>query len=135
MYVYRFERNGIGPYINRSSAYRITHKRKRFRQVQKYIALQADYQRGLTEEQYDNYQKAHSHKKYMFACSSKEQLKRYFFGDFKVLFSEGFRIKRYKVPDNEIIDMGGEVAFPVRYHKLQSVPKIKRVRKALTPSR
>src|SRR5688500_6928666 len=117
MIVYRFEKNGIGPYISRSNAYRITQKRTRYRRVKKYIALQAEYDKRRTEEHTNNYSIAHGKAKYMFGCSSKEQLKRYFYGDFKVLFSQGFRIKRYKVPDDKVIDMGGEVAFPVRYHK------------------
>lgn len=63
----------------------------------------------------------------MFGCSSKENLRIYFGGDFKGLFKEGFRIKRYKVPSTEVLDMGVEVAFPVKYHKLQTYKKVKEI--------
>lgn len=68
---------------------------------------------------------AHSKKKYMYGCKSKEQLRAYFGGNFKLLFKNGYRIKRYSVPDEEVLDMVVEVAFPVKYHKLQTVKKVK----------
>lgn len=120
MIVYRFERDGIGPYMRRSRAYRVTASRTKYRRVQKYAKIQQDYWKTVKEEHRLNYTKAHQDPRYLFACSSKEQLKRYFFGDFKILFKEGFRIKRYSVPDHEVMDLGQEVAFPVKYHKLSS---------------
>ena len=132
MIIYRFEKNGIGPYINRSNAYRITQKRRKYRRVKKYENLWSEERKKMTDSHLNNYYKVHESRKYMYGCRSKEQLKMYFFGDFKVLFSQGFRIKRYKVPDEEVIDMGTEVAFPVKYHKLQTVNKIKKVRNELS---
>ncbi len=128
MIVYRFEKNGIGPYISRSNAYRITRERMKYRSVQKYMRLQKDQKRS--QENIDNYYKVHKSKEYMYGCITKEQLRLYFYGDFKILFKQGFRIKRYNVPDNHIVDLGTEVAFPVRYHKLQSVGGIERKTRA-----
>lgn len=126
MIVYRFERNGIGPYMSRSNAYRITKDRMKYRTVKKYTVLLREQQSKVTKEHYANYHIAHRHRKYIYGCSSKEQLKRYFYGDFKILFSQGFRVKRYKVPDDQILDLGNEVAFPVKYHKFQSVKKVEK---------
>lgn len=125
MIVYRFERFGIGPYISRSPAYRITRDRMKYRSVKKYTALQNNMKRP-TEEQVENYWKVHKDKQYIYGCTSKEQLRLYFYGDFKVLFKQGFRIKRYNVPDQEVISLGHEVAFPVRYHKLQTVTNVRK---------
>ena len=66
-------------------------------------------------------------KKYLFGCPSKECLRAYFGGHFKPLFQEGYRVKRYKVPDEEVVKMGIEVAFPVKYHKLGSTRKLNKV--------
>src|SRR5688500_2265462 len=116
MIVYRLEKNGIGPYISRSNAYRLTQKRTRYRRIKKYIPIQAEYDKRRTEEHTNKYIIAHGKAKYMFGCSSKEQLKRYFYGDFKVLFRQGFRIKRYKVLDDKFRYLCGDVVFPVWYH-------------------
>lgn len=126
MIIYRFEKNGIGPYMSRSSAYRITKGRKKYRSVQKYIVLQSEHRKNMTLEHFNNYDAAHRNKEYIYGCKNKEQLKRYFFGDFKILFSQGFRVKRYKVPDEEVLDLGQEVAFPVKYHKLQTIRGVER---------
>ena len=128
MIVYRFERNGIGPYISRAnSIYSRESKNNKVRK--KYHALYNQYiKRFKGNKIQENWQRSHRYKKYMYGCSSKEQLRTYFGGNFKPLFKEGFRIKRYKVPDEEMIDMGIEVAFPVKYHKLQTVKKIEKIR-------
>lgn len=70
--------------------------------------------------------KTHNDKSYIFGCSSKEQLRAYFDGTFKPLFAEGFRIKRYVVPDEEVVNMSTQVAFPVKYHKLKTVKAVKK---------
>jgi len=124
MIVYRFERNGIGPYMSRSTAYRITKERMKYRSVKKYTSLQKVQRQ--TEEHAKNYWKVHKEDQYIYGCTSKEQLRVYFFGDFKILFKQGFRIKRYNVPDSEVVDMGTQVAFPVRYHKLRTIKNIKK---------
>jgi hypothetical protein len=129
MIVYRFEKNGIGPYVSRSSQppngsfYR---KKETTRTEKKYAHLfEKSVAKIDSEARMKAWQEAHGDRRYMYGCSSKEALRIYFGGNFKPLFKQGFRIKRYKVPDNEIVDMGIEVAFPVKYHKLKSVKKIK----------
>lgn len=125
MIVYRFEKNGIGPYINNSGVIiSILSAGKTTRSEKKYQKLSSGY--SLNHE---NYLKAHKSSQYIYGCSSKEQLRVYFNGKFKDLFKHGFRIKRYKVPDKDVIDIGNQVAFPVKYHKLQSVNGIIRKKK------
>lgn len=129
MIVYRFEKNGIGPYVSRTnppngSFYR---KKEKTRTEKKYAALfNQKVQMIDSTDRLDKWSKAHSDKSYMYGCSSKENLRIYFGGSFKQLFKQGFRIKRYRVPDEEVLDMGIEVAFPVKYHKLQTIKKIQK---------
>jgi hypothetical protein len=127
MIIYRFEKNGLGPYINRSTT--LLRDNRKTRTSRKYNALLEQKMKSIdSEARFKNYMKAHEDKRYMYGCKSKEDLRMYFSGDFKSLFAQGFRIKRYKVPDEEVIDMAIEVAFPVRYHKLQKVSKIQKLR-------
>lgn len=128
MIVYRFERQGIGPYVSRRGSVMVLRTYRKNRSAKKYNARLTEYLKSGNVSRSDNWSKAHSDKKYMYGCKSKDQLRAYFGGNFKDLFKEGFRIKRYRVPDEEVIDMQIEVAFPVRYHKLQTVKKIQEVR-------
>lgn len=130
MIVYRFERNGIGPYVSRTQPANGSFYRKqgKTRTEKKYGALFQERLRQIDSiKRTNNYQRAHQSKEYMYGCKSKEDLRLYFGGDFKSLFSQGFRIKRYRVPDDEIIDIEIEVAFPVKYHKLQKLSKVQKV--------
>lgn len=128
MIVYRFEKNGIGPYtggvrMHTGSFFGIpptTRSEKKYsKQFDQMVAQLDSTQRNV------GWVKAHSNKEYMYGCSSKQYLRAYFRSRFKPLFKEGYRIKRYNVPDDQVIDMGIEVAFPVRYHKLQTIGKLK----------
>ena len=124
MIVYRFERNGIGPFAGPyRGPFRTDTKSKKTRTIIKAEEIAA------REAQMDNssfkaWDYAHSRSEYLYGCKSKAQLRAYFH-TFKELFRQGYRIKRYVVPDIEVIDMGTQVAFPVRYHKLQTVKKVK----------
>jgi hypothetical protein len=128
MIVYRFEKNGIGPYVGgmRMSAGSFyggiyaTRTGKKYSKKFDQLVLSVD-----STKRQDGWVKSHSKKEYLFGCASKETLRTYFRGNFKSLFKEGYRIKRYKVPDEEVIDMGVEVAFPVKYHKFQTIDKLK----------
>lgn len=120
MIVYRFERDGLGPYV---SGVRYRYEMRNEKAQKKYQHL---YKKSLHLYKHKASVKAHSSEEYIFGCSSKEQLRLYFNGNFRPLFKNGFRIKRYHVPDDEVIEMGYEVAFPVKYHKLQTVEKIQK---------
>lgn len=125
MIVYRFEKNGIGPYVNFSGVVPgMFNNYKNTRTQKKYAKLADKYSSSS-----DGYIRAHRSKRYLYGCSSKEQLRVYFNGNFKDLFKQGFRIKRYNIPDEAIVDIGSHVAFPVEYHKLQSVNGINRKKK------
>jgi hypothetical protein len=123
MIVYRFERNGLGPYISRGW---VKSSKKHAKSVKKHKALLKEMNNINRPSYNDNWLKAHRRKDYIFGCSSKLQLRAYFNNDFKHLFKAGYRIKRYPVPDEEVIDMYKEVAFPVKYHKMQSIGGINR---------
>lgn len=124
MIVYRFEKDGIGPYRRGLICFRKLDKPTRSEIV--YSRLRNENLSLIDDLLYKKaWDKAHDKEKYIFGCSSKEKLRIYFRGDFKSLFANGYRVKRYKVPDDEVVDMGMEVAFPVRYHKLQTVRKVK----------
>lgn len=127
MIVYRFERNGIGPYMSGRGTVMVLYRNtKESRTAKKYKALLDERFRQIdTIKREKNYIESHKDQKYMYGCKSKKDLRIYFGGDFKSLFAQGFRIKRYKVPDDEIIDIELEVAFPVRYHKFQKLSKLK----------
>lgn len=49
---------------------------------------------------------------YIFGAKSKELLKAYFSYNLKPYFADGYRIKTYDIPDDLVINMGHEVAFP-----------------------
>lgn len=130
MIIYRFEKNGIGPYIGRSNVGLGLFMRQpaKTKSEKKY---KREFEKLLEKAQLDRneqYIKAHKSQQYLYGCASKQQLRAYFGNNFKALFKQGYRIKRYKVPDEEVIDIVVEVAFPVKYHKLQSVRKIKQQR-------
>jgi hypothetical protein len=124
MIVYRFERNGIGPYVSNTGVLRPT--KPMTRTEKKYSIILNQHLIASNIDKYPAWVKAHGDNSLMYGCPSKELLRAYFCGDFKSLFKIGFRIKRYVVPDNEIIDIVTEVAFPVKYHKLQNVRTVKK---------
>lgn len=126
MIVYRFERNGIGPYITYYVTGKILRANNGQKSINKMNALRHVYEMSKTDEQVENFKKAHSDDQYMFGCGSKDALRAYFGTSFKALFAEGYRIKKYTVPYDEVLDMGIEVAFPVKYHKLRSKHILKR---------
>lgn len=127
MIIYRFERNGLGPYTSSSGINLFSQPKTRT--SRKYLRLRNKFYDKLDPiERQKNWGKSHGNKEYLFGCSSKDQLRAYFGGNFKDLFKQGFRIKRYRVPDDEVLKMGLEVAFPVKYHKLQKVRKIQELR-------
>ncbi len=127
MIVYRFEKNGIGPYVSKANGYFVKSERS----IKVMSALRRQYKQSETDEQMKNYVKAHGSKQYMYGCKEKKALRAYFGPSFKRLFSQGYRIKRYTVPDSEILDAGIEVAFPVKYHKLRSQRGIKKTIKKM----
>lgn len=131
MIVYRFERNGLGPYVGglrvtKRSFYVNDSKRRTSRVYQ--AKFEEMMRKRFEVDHMKTWGKAHRSKDYMFGCSSKDGLRMYFRGNFKPLFQDGYRIKKYKVPDEEVLDMGAEVAFPVKYHKLQSLSGIRKRR-------
>jgi hypothetical protein len=125
MVIYRFERKGIGPFVGPTSNF-VFMTRTNTRTYTKAQAEAMEQLRSEKDSSYD-YKSMHS-KDRLFGCKSKEQLRMYF-GEYKKLFKDGYRIKRYVVPDEEVISMGGQVSFPVKYHKLQSYNGIKRAKK------
>lgn len=131
MIVYRFERDGLGPYISGAGSIASRGDNKKPTRTQKKAGL--FFRETLKAGGYrlDAFSKAHNNKKYIFGCKSKQQLRAYFSGNFKRLFKAGYRIKRYRVPDDEILDMTLEVAFPVKYHRLQTLGAIKKKIKSL----
>ncbi len=129
MIVYRFERKGIGPYVSgtRPSNGSFYRKKSTTRTEKKYANRFNETIKSMkVEDRIQNWERAHGDKQYMYGCTSKEALRIYFGGNFKRFFAQGFRIKRYKVPQKDVIDMGIEVAFPVKFHKLQTVKKLKK---------
>ncbi len=126
MIVYRFEKDGIGPYVRRFAlGFGTFHRRDPNSKGSKKYARLFNQRMKILNANMDTYYKVHSDKSYLYGTSSKELLRAYFGGEFKRLFKDGYRIKRYKVPDDQVVDLGVEVAFPVRYHKLQTIRKIK----------
>lgn len=131
MIIYRFERNGIGPYMGRSKVgaglfLQRGEKTKAEKKYRRYFQQMMEQGDGLAYRN-EQYIKAHKKKSYLYGCKSKQQLRAYFGTNFKQLFKEGYRIKRYNIPDDEVLDITFEVAFPVKYHKLQNVRKVKSV--------
>lgn len=123
MYVYRLERNGLGPFVTKNT--NLSSNRKiNIKRAFKHPILYKNYNDELINK---NRELAHSCNGYLFGCHSRKNLKRYFNGNLKPLFKQGFRVKIYRVPDEEIIDIGIELAFPVKYHKFQSIKKLNKV--------
>lgn len=127
MIIYRFEKNGIGPYMRRFTLGFGTFHRKKpsSKASKKYERLFKERLTAFNNAR-SEYIRVHQSNKYLYGTSSKELLRAYFGGEFKMLFKDGYRIKRYNVPDSEVVDLGVEVAFPVKYHKLQSVKGIRK---------
>lgn len=126
MIVYRFEKDGIGPYVRGFTlGFGTFHRRNPTSKSSRKYARIFEERIKVLHANYDKYIKVHQDKSYLYGTNSKETLRAYFGGEFKALFKDGYRIKRYRVPDHEVVDLGVEVAFPVKYHKLQSVKKIK----------
>ena len=115
MIVYRFERNGIGPFIGGTGPIRVRGGNKR----NKYVEIKT---RHIRNKYGRNMKKAYeAHKPgHVFGCPSKEALRAYFGYNFKSLFRSGYRIKTYEVPDSVVINAGIELSFPVEYHKLRT---------------
>ena len=129
MIVYRFEKNGIGPYVRRFSiGFGTFHRKDPKNKGSKKYARLFQEKRKVLDKNMEAYYEVHKDKSYLYGTSSKELLRAYFGGEFKALFKDGYRIKRYRVPDEEVVDLGVEVAFPVKYHKLQSIKGIERVK-------
>ena len=126
MVIYRFERNGIGPFVGPTSNFNFL-KRTTTRSYKKAEALALEQLRAEKDLAIASYQDSHK-KDRLFGCKSKEQLRMYF-GSYKQLFKDGYRIKKYVVPDEEVISLCGQVSFPVKYHKLQSFRGIQRAKK------
>jgi hypothetical protein len=126
MKVYRLEKKGIGPYMGRSQRimYVSGKKWKRTEHVRNQHPMKKDW----TGTHYQ----AVRNKDYLFGTSSKELLKAYFGYSLAPLFKQGYKIKVYEVPAHEVLDMGQEVAFPVQYHKLKTVKRVKRNTKLVT---
>ena len=127
MIVYRFEKQGIGPYIN-PAGWGALNKRRENSRSQKVCNRYAKeiLKSPIEPDRYDSYTESIKIEDYLFGCQSKKALRAYFGTGFKFLFKRGFRIKRYAVPDREVIHMGNQVAFPVKYHKLQRVGAIRK---------
>jgi len=119
MKVYRLERKGIGPFVGRSPMVRTVSKKKYKRTM--HVRRQATVKENWAETHYQ----AVKNKEYMFGAKTKELLKAYFGFTLKPMFAAGYKIKVYEVPDEEVLDMGLEVAFPVKYHKLKTVNRVK----------
>ncbi len=126
MIVYRFEKDGIGPYVRGFTlGFGTFHRKNPTGKASKKYARIFEARIKALHANYDKYLKVHQDKRYLYGTDSKLALRAYFGGEFKALFKDGYRIKRYRVPDEEVIDLGVEVAFPVRYHKLQKLRKLK----------
>lgn len=125
MIVYRFEKDGIGPYVRRFAlGFGTFHRRDPNTKSSKKYARIFNERMKYLNANYDKYVMVHKDKTYLYGTDSKAALRAYFGGSFKELFKAGYRIKRYRVPDDEVVFLGVEVAFPVKYHKLQSLKKI-----------
>lgn len=119
MIVYRLEKKGIGPFIGRTCYYQVLNPKKAKRQ--QHVLNQCRYPKNRYNLHYD----ATRNGDHMFGTVNKELLKAYFGYNLKPYFKQGYRIKAYNVPDDKVLNMGNEVAFPVKYHKLKNVKKVK----------
>lgn len=115
MLIYRLEKNGIGPYVGSHivrGQYNPKSQAKAKRIMKKY---------GWRMERYKEAHALHM----VFGCKTKEALRGYFMYHFKSYFAAGYRIHTYNVPDRDVIDLGIEVAFPVKYHPYKTRKKIR----------
>lgn len=118
MIVYRFEREGVGPYIGGCSRTMATNKK---------AAKKVKHLTSQIPHDWSKWQRAHNSGVMLFGCPSKKALQAYFGLCFKPLFTDGYRIKKYAVPDHEVVNMGLECAFPVKYHRLRTKKKLDKV--------
>lgn len=122
MKVYRLERKGVGPFIGRMPRLMTVNQK----QLKKINHVRNQVNMPLVSF-WVKHEQAVKHKDHMFGASSKEMLKAYFGYKLKGFFQEGYKIKAYEVPEHEVINMGLEVAFPVKYHKLKSVKRVQKM--------
>jgi hypothetical protein len=122
MKVYRLERNGIGPFIDYvPRKFKLTNgKSRRARHVFSQVKPPKD--------SHDRHMMAVRDSDHVFGTPSKELLKAYFGYSLKEFFRQGFRIHTYEVPDDKVIHMGYEVAFPVQYHKFKTYKRLEAAR-------
>ena len=123
MKIYRLERNGIGPFIGRSGLY-LYSTGKKAKKAQ-HVHNQHRQTRWATEW-FNVHKEATRTGQYMFGTKSKLLLKAYFGFNLQPYFKLGYRIRTYEVPDSEVREMGVELAFPVKYHKLKTVKNVKK---------
>lgn len=118
MKVYRLERNGIGPFIDYvPRKYTLTKGKER---RAKHVFAQVVQPRDASEIHMEAI-KEHDH---VFGTASKELLKAYFGYNLRDFFKQGFKIKTYEVPEDKVLNMGYEVAFPVTYHKFRTFKRL-----------
>ena len=124
MKIYRFERYGVGPFVRFDI--RVKDSRSKRKQAR------AVHVRNMAARNRESWRDAHNKAVmdgYLFGAESKEHLKAYFSYDLQRLFKQGYKIKAYEVPDDAVRRLGaGEVAFPVRYHKLRTRKNVERTR-------
>ena len=109
MIVYRFEKNGIGPFISNDGVRRGVNEKhsKRAKRV-----LHANGERGISMKLREH-SEAVSNGMY-FGMPSKESLKAYFGYELKHMFKKGFRIVKYEIPQGAYIRCGAEIAFDIK---------------------
>ena len=121
MKVYRLERHGIGPYVGRCGFARSRmYLSKRKRKKLDHAANQTPERKNKSKRHWEAVRKD-----YLFGAPSREALKSYFLYNLQGYFAQGYKIRVYDVPNDKVIHMGNEVAFPVEYHKFKTVKKMK----------
>lgn len=123
MKVYRLERRGIGPYVgrcgfNRSPRRLSRHKAKKIEHISKQLP-----ERTIVRKCKRHWAAVQNN--YLFGAPSREALKAYFRYNLQSYFAQGYKIRVYEVPNDRVLHMGDEVAFPVEYHKFKTVKKMK----------
>lgn len=121
MIVYRFERQGLGPYMGglKAASFKAGLKDPRRAKIVKHKVSQVKIDMS-------HHWDAVKNQDHIFGCPSKEMLRVYFGYRFKHMFCEGYRIRTYNVPDNEVLLMGVECAFPVKYHKFKTKKRLQK---------
>lgn len=117
MIVYRFEKDGFGPYIGGVGLKVTTMQVAEPNVKAKKKALRIRNELGID---YEKWHKAHQDRTMLFGCPSKEALRAYFAYRFKPLFREGYRIRLYDIPDAEVINIGYECAFPIKFSRFRT---------------